>query len=140
MINALSLNNVPITPDNVLNEVCKFVQIDCPTLSSNTPEEKIKEICVARLCKDIGIRCAYNYKNDFFDFFASIIGEAIVNKLKINLTIDKFNLKYVKFKNVNLINTAQQLLDKNSKIGDAFIAVYDFTNEYKDVIYKLKKA
>ena len=116
---------------NYLNFAPSFFKSKCLT-------EKVKEICVAKLCDAIGIRCDYNYKNIFFNFFSSIMGQAISEKLELNLCVDEFNLRFVKFENVNLVKTAGLILERK-EIDEAFIDVYELADKYKWVMYELKK-
>ena len=95
--------------------------------------DKIKEICVSKLCDAIGIKCAYNYKNVFFDFFSTIMGEAISTKLNLNLGMDKYNLKYLRFDDVNIINSATSMLDLK-EVDEAIIDVYELADNFKWVI------
>ena len=81
------MENLTADRDSIINKICVFFKMDCPILQSTTIQETIKEICVARLCKSIGIRCEYNYKSTFFEFFSQIIGEAVCDKLHIKLRI-----------------------------------------------------
>ena len=105
---------------------------------SETLTERVKEVCVAKLCDKIGIRCEYNYKNQFFNFFSSIMGQAISEKLNLNLCLDEYNLRFIRFENVNLIKTAGTFLNEE-EIDEAFIHVYELADKYKWVMHELKK-
>lgn len=121
----------------IIQKVCGFLKIDCPKLLSNTPQEGVKEICVARLCKSIGINCEYNYKTEFFEFFSSITAEAVCNKLNINLRIAPDNLRLFRYNKLNLIEEVKIFLD-NENIDEAFIDAFDFVDSYKYLIPLLK--
>ena len=114
-----------------LNFTPSFFKSECLT-------DKVKEMCVAKLCDAIGIRCEYNYKNIFFDFFSSIMGQAISEKLNLNLCLDDYNLRFVKFESVNLIKSAGVILDCK-EIDEAFIDVYELADKFKWVMRELKK-
>ncbi len=121
----------------ILQAIKDYVDIEYPVINGSV-EDNVKAICVARLCKAIGINCAYNFKNTFFDFFSCIMGEVIVNKLGIKIKIDNYNLKYAKFEDVNIIYTASMLLE-NPNLDEAFIDVYNLADKFKHIITKLKK-
>lgn len=119
-----------------LQNFCSFVEMEVPTIYDNV-KTAIKQLCVERLCKTIGITCAVNVKNEFFNFFSCIVGQVIVEKLNLNLHIDDFNLKYVKFGNVNLIFSAKMLLE-NDNLDEAFINIFNLADKYKFVIELLR--
>lgn len=123
--------------DEILQAVKDFVKIDYPEIDGGV-EENVRAICVARLCKAIGIRCECNFKNAFFDFFSCIMGEVIVQKLGFRVKIDDYNLKYVKFEDVNLIYTASMFME-NPNLDEAFINVYNLADKFKHLIAKIKK-
>ena len=54
---------------NIIDKVCKYLKMQSQELFSSSVEDEIKNLCSAKLCDVIGIRCAYNPKNDFFNFF-----------------------------------------------------------------------
>ena len=99
-------------------------------------EEQIKELCIKKLCESIGIKCVYNARNIFFNFFASIAGEAVVIKLHINIKVDKNNLKCFKFNDINLIYYAMFLLD-SEYVSEAIIDIYELADRFKWVIEEL---
>lgn len=131
------LTNIETKDGKILKAVKDFVKIDYPEIDGGV-EENVRAICVARLCKAIGIRCECNFKNAFFDFFSCIMGEVIVQKLGFRVKIDDYNLKYVKFEDVNLIYTASTFLE-NPNLDEAFINVYNLADKFKHLIAKIKK-
>lgn len=133
-----SKNDIVNSENEILSRLNSYLNFSHSIYYAEKLTEKIKEVCVAKLCDAIGIRCAYNYKNVFFDFFSSIAGEAISQKLNFRLTIDEYNLKFIKFDDVNLVASALTILNMK-EIDEAFIDIYELADKYKWVINKLKK-
>ena len=121
-----------------MNKLESFLNFSPSFFKSESLTERVKEMCVAKLCNEIGIRCEYNYKSGFFNFFSSIMGQAISEKLNLNLCLDDYNLRFVKFENVNLVKTASSILEDKC-VNEAFIDVYELADKYKWVIDKIKK-
>ena len=124
--------------EEIANKVCKFMNMDEPVLFSKTSVETIKEICVAKLCKVLGIKCAYNYKNEFFSVFSSLAGEAVVRILDIKISIAPYYLGCVRFDGINFIERMIEILNfpnKEKAIFDAF----NFVNKYKHLIPNYNK-
>jgi len=121
-----------------INKVCQFLKFERPNIFSCTTNEIIKELCVARLCKAVGITGSYNYKSAFFEFFSSIMGEAICEKLEIKTHIASEELRFVKYEHINLVNELKYYLD-NETIEEAFLDAFDLADRYKYLIPTLKK-
>ena len=128
-----NLSHQPHSNEEIIGQVCNFIKLDNPVLNSEKVEENIKDLCITKLCHSIGIKCACNHKNSFFNFFSSIMGEAIVSKLGFNIKVDEYNLKYIKFNDVNLVYSALFMLESFS-IDEAFLKVYNLANAHKHLI------
>lgn len=120
----------------ILQKVIKFLKIKNVKLTTNIVEECIKEICVAKLCSVIGIKCKYNYKSEFFNFFSSIVGEAVCRKLNISLKLAEDKYRLFKYEHINLIEHTISIFDMYD-IEEAFIEIFEFLDKFKYVI-KLK--
>ncbi len=116
----------------IYGEICEFLGVK-HNCFSNSLKENVKEVCVVRLCKAMGIRCAYNSKNELFNFFSCIMGEVLVQKLGFEVRIDEFNLKFARFENVNLIHSASNMLE-NIDLDEAFINVFNLAAKFKDKV------
>lgn len=125
--------------ESILKKVCVFFKMDYPNLHSSSLKEGIKEICVARLCKSIGIRCEYNYKSAFFEFFSQIIGEAVCKKLNIRLTIAPDCLRLFKYEHYNLVDTVGMFINFEN-IDEGIIESFNFINKYTYLIPQLTEA
>lgn len=125
--------DIQIDKKNLLLEVSKYLQIKMPLLKSISLEESIKELCVFRLCKTIGLRCEYNYKSKFFDFFARIVAEAVCQNLSIPLHIAEDELRLFRYDNANIIEHVKTLLHNVDK-DEAFVDIFDFVDKYKYLI------
>ena len=124
--------------EEILVEICNFLQFERTKILSETLVEAVKELCVARLCEALGVGCAYNFKNEFFNFFSCIMGEAVSTRLGHNLGIDEYNLKFIKVENINLINSAHKMLE-NPNLDEAFIEVYNLALRFRHLIFELKR-
>lgn len=122
--------------ENIINGICSYLKIEQPVLHSLTLKEEIKELCVARLCKSIGIKCEYNYKSNFFEFFSNITAEALCNKLKIKIRIAPDHLRLFRYERVNLVDEVRKFLE-NDDIDEAFIDSFNFIDRFKYLIAKI---
>lgn len=126
-----------IESTQAIKKVCEFFRFDCPEVHSKDTKEAIKEVCVARLCQAIGLSL-YNVKSEFFDFFSSIIGEAVCEKLSIKVRIAYDELRLVKYDHINLVGEVKWFLD-NETIEEAFLDAFNLVDRFKFLIPKLKK-
>ena len=124
--------------ENIVNKVCKFLRLDKPILVSNTLNDNVKELCVVRLCKCIGITRKCNYKSDFFNFFGNIMGEALCDKLNLKMHIADDNLRLIKYEHINLVDQTRIYLDYDD-IEDTFLDAFDLVDKFKYLIPRLKK-
>ena len=58
--------------ENIVEQIATYLNIKNFKTNNEQTEEVIKELCVAKLCSVIGIRCKYNYQSKFFTFFSSL--------------------------------------------------------------------
>ena len=70
-----------LNKDEIMKRVCDFLNVNQSNYQGEDLIENIKEVCVARLCKTIGLTGKYNYKSKFFEFFSCVMGEAVCEKL-----------------------------------------------------------
>ncbi|MBR6778920.1 MAG: hypothetical protein IKM43_02065 [Clostridia bacterium] len=114
----------------VFDKVCAYLKIEKPKMYSETIEEGIKELCVARMCKSIGIKCAYNYKSKFFNFFSMVVGEAISQELDLRLSIADAEIRLIRYDKINLVNQIRFFLI-SSNVDEAFIDAFNFLDKFK---------
>ena len=133
-----TISNYELDRERTIKRICEFFKFERPEMKSVTTKEAIKELCVARLCKSIGITGKYNYKSDFFEFFSSIMGEAICEKLSLKTHVACDELRLVKYEHVNLIREIKSYLD-NETIEEAFLDAFHLVDKFKYLIPKLKK-
>lgn len=127
-----------INMERVINKICNYLSLNKPIMYSTTTNDAIKELCVAKLCEIIGITGKYNYKSDFFDFFASIMGEAICEKLNIPTHVASAELRFFKHEHLNLIEVVRTYLE-NEYIDEAFLDAFELVDKFKHLIPKIKK-
>lgn len=92
--------------------------------------ENIKVMCVKKLCNVIGIKCECNYKNEFFNYFSSITGEAICQLLNIPIVVAEDNFRLFKYNHINFVEHVKNLL-KNEFLEDAYVDVFNFLDNNK---------
>lgn len=119
----------------VLNKVCGFLDVKMPILSSMNLNDNIRELCVVKLCKVLGLKCAYNYKNNLLDFFSAIIAQAVAEKLSLRLNIAGANYRFVKYNHVNLIQEVKLMLDDNN-LDESFVDIFNFLERFKSLVFK----
>lgn len=125
--------------ENTIRKICTFFRFEKPNINSCTRNEIIKELCVARLCKSVGLTGKYNYKSEFFEFFSNIMGEAVCEKLSIKTHIASDELRLVKYEHINLVNEIKSYLD-NETVEEAFLDAFELADRYKYLIPDLKKS
>lgn len=119
--------------EKVVDVVCDFLGMENPHLNNGTIKETIKELCVIRLCKTIGLTCKFNYKSMFFEFFSSIMGEAVCDKLGLKIHIAGDNLRLFKYEHINLVQATRSFLDYEN-IEESFLDAFDLADKYKYLI------
>ena len=125
--------------DKITSKICDFLNIEKPTTELTNLKETIKQICVARLCRAVGLTGKYNYKSEFFEFFSCIMGEAVCEKLSIQTHLACDELRLVKYEHINLVNQIKSYLD-NESVEEAFLDAFELLDKFKYLIPKLKKA
>ena len=120
-----------------LNKACSFLRMDMPIFFSSTIEGKIKELCVCKVCASIGIKCPCNRSTGFLSFFSSVMGEAVSNKLNLEVAIACPELKFVKYDHFNLINEVEMFLE-NDDINEAFLDAFNFLERFKFLANRLQ--
>lgn len=124
--------------EKLLNESKKFLKLNEYVIHSDELLEQLKELCVARLCKSVGIRCDYNYKSPFFEFFSAITAEALCEKLGFLFHVASDDLRLVKYEGVNLIQGVKKCLEQED-VDEAFIDAFNFVDNHKYLMTYIKK-
>ncbi len=125
--------NYILNRDQILNKICTYFNMDKPILSSDEICENIKELCVAKLCKTMGLKCAYNFRNQFFDNYSIITGEAVCMRLNINTHIANDNIRLVRYDRINFIRYVSDLFE-TEEVDEAIIDAFNFSQKYGQVI------
>ena len=116
-----------------IEKVCNFLKISNLNLRSEKLEDSIKEICVAKLCNVIGIGCKYNFKSAFFDFFATLTGQAICDELELNIRIAGDEFRLFRYERLNLIQGVRNTIKKEN-LEESFIDAFNFIDKFKYLI------
>ena len=128
-----------IGKERAIQKICDFFRLEKPqTLNTNT-KEAVKELCVIRLCKAIGLKGNNTFKSDFFDFFGSLMGEAVCENLSIKVHIACDELRLVKYDRLNLVQEIKSYL-QNETVEEAFLDAFDLADRFKYLIPYLKKS
>lgn len=120
---------------NIL-KICDFFQIDKPELTETEYIKQIKEICVIRICKAIGIKNMYNRHNRFFDFYSDAMGQAVSDILNLSLKIAPDNLRLFRYDGINFVNRCKDFL-QNSNMDEAMIDAFNLIDDNKDIVEKV---
>ena len=134
----METENTNLIDRQTIKQICDFLNLEKPNLNAETTQEAIKELCVARLCKAVGITRSYNYKSDFFNFFGCVMGEAICEILSLKAHVACDELRFVRYERINLIGEIKSYLE-NETVEEAFIDAFDLVDRFKYLIPKLKK-
>ncbi len=137
-MNISEINASKVEREKTIRKVCDYLGLEDPKIFNTELAEVIKELCVMRLCRIVGITGTYNYKSEFFNFFASIMGEALCEKLKIKIHIAKEELRLIKYEHTNLIDQVKIYLE-NESLEEAFLDAFELADRFKYLINKLKK-
>ena len=119
-------------------KVKKFLKLDNFDTNTRDIQEKIKEMCVTKLCNILGINYAYNYKSEFFKMYSEVLGQAICDILKINFVIadDKFRL--FKYDGKNIIEECKKMLinayEDEILLEESILDIFNFVDELKSRI------
>lgn len=100
--------------------------------------EKIKNMCIAKMCRVIGINCENCYNSKLFQIFGSILGEAVCNKLKLGMHVANENLRYVSFNGINFVDKAMHFLN-TFDVDEAVLDVFNFVDEHKQILISAYK-
>ncbi len=119
--------------ESTIKIVKKYLGLENPKIFNKTTKNIIKELCVTRLCRSVGISGTFNYRSDFFDFFASIMGEAVCEKLNIKIHVASEDLRLIKYEHINLIEQARFYLD-NETLEEAILDIFELADRFKYLI------
>lgn len=126
-----------IEKEQAVKKVCDFFQIEIPNVESLNMKDAIIEACLARLSKSIGVPRT-SLQSNFFNFFSIIMGEAICEKLAINVRIASDELRLIKYDHVNLISEVKDYFD-NKIVEDAIWDTFNLVDKFQYIIPQLKK-
>lgn len=118
--------------DNI-KKIQEFLQLKRYNCSRIEEDEQIKEICVAKLCEILGIECEYNYQNQMFQIFSSILAQAICEKLKIKKTIASDSVRLFKYNGINFVEKAKMFLNSED-VDEAVLDIFNYVDEHKNAI------
>lgn len=118
-----------------VDEIRRFLRLENMSLKSDSVPENVKELCVARLSRVIGITFAYDYKNEYFRLFSNIVGEAVCRHLGIKLTVGSPVVRLFRYNGINLVEKAKDILDR-FELEEAFLELYEFVEGYREIVPK----
>lgn len=120
----------------IVEEVSKYLELKTSDVESITSSDIIKELCVKKLCEIVGIKCRYNYKTEFFNFFSSFVGEAVSLILKLGVRVAPDSLRLFKYNKINFVQRAVELLESEDK-DEAIIDLFNLADDNKYLINEI---
>lgn len=127
------INKQEISKAKAILKVADFLKIADYNINDDTIAEQIKRLCVLRLMKAVGVSGRFNCKSEFFEFFSSAMGEAICEKLGINVEIAPDKLRLIKYENINFVIAFEEFLN-NDLLDEAFLDAFALADKYKHLI------
>lgn len=118
-----------------INKIKDYLDIEDESKDFISCEEKVKELCVAKLCNVLGLKRTYNYKNEMFKLFSCVMAEALCEKFKFSKHIADDCIRLVKYNGVNFVDKAKQFLDMED-IDEATLDIFNFVDKNKSLIIK----
>ena len=118
-----------IKDDLALQKVCEFLKVDSTLIEPSNVVQEIKDACELRFARAMGIRYGYNHKAPYFEFFGSIMGEAVSQHLGLNIQIAPDKYRLVKYNGVNLVNSVRHMLE-TCFVEEAFVKAFEFLEGY----------
>ena len=126
--------------EEVTNALCVFLRLDRPNLISNTIEERVKEVVVAKLCELMHIVCPYNYNNDTFYFYSLLVGDVLINKMGYKIQVAPAVFKLFKYNGINYIEEVDRLittLPLDKSLIDCFVVLDELKEKFEE--FKVNK-
>ena len=116
-----------------ISMVANFLNITDYKINDECTAEQIKRLCVLRLMKAVGLSGKFNCKSEFFEFFSMVMGEAVCDRLGINLNIAPDKLRLIKYDNINFVTLFKEFLN-NDLLDEAFLDAFTLADKYKHLI------
>ena len=115
--------------DTALLKVCEFLSVPTEQIEQMGVVDQIKQACLIRFNRVLGIRFKYGQQSQYFNFFSNIMGEAVCQHLNLPIKIapDKFRL--IKYDGVNLVYEVRKMLE-NFMVEEAFLQAFEFLDKY----------
>lgn len=118
-----------------LQQIKQYLNLKDYKILSITIKEKVKEMCVAKLCYVLGISRICNYKNGFFEFFSCVVGEAVCEHLGIRTHVAEECVRFVRYEGVNFVSKCKQFLIME-EIDEAVLDCFNFLDKHKNLVLK----
>ena len=125
--------------EDVTQKMCTFLSVDRPILTSLNLEDRVCEIVAHKVMHILGIKCKYNYKNELIHFFASIIGDVVLDRLGFRFSVAK-KFRYVKYNGLNFEREISDIFFSSNSIDLAIIRSINFLEENKKHVADIKQA
>ena len=124
--------------DQMVVEVKKFLNLTSYQTKNVCIEEDLKELCVAKLCDVLGIKCTYNYKSNFFKMFAGVFAQAICDILNLKISVADDSFRLFKYNGVNLVEETKYLISNeiNAEVSmeEIVLDVFNFLDKFKEML------
>ncbi len=125
-----------VKKEQALANVAEFLNLPVQMANAEGLKEQIKRLCVIKLMKSVGVNSKYNCKSEFFEFFGTVMGQAVCDYLNINLCIAPDNLRLIKYENINFVSSFKGFLN-NDILDEAFLDAFMLADKYKHLISEI---
>ena len=119
--------------EQILLQVCSFLEMEKPKLTQDGLVAQLKEICAARIFDAIGVRNMYNSDNKFFAFLTMVMGQAISDVLHLHLQIAPDSLRLFRYDGINFVNDIKTFL-LTQDIDTAMLSIFDLIDDNFELI------
>ena len=124
--------------NQIVLRVKKFLNLVDYETKNASVEEDLKELCVAKLCDVLGIKCTYNYKSSFFKMFAEVFAQAVCDVLEIKISVADDSYRLFKYNGVNIIEETKKIIlnELNSDVlmEEIVLDVFNYLDKFKEMI------
>lgn len=114
-------------------KVRAFLKMSGYTFVGGDVGEKIKNMCIAKMCRVIGIDCEQCYNSKLFQIFGGILGEAVCRKLMLSLHVVSEELRYLCFNGINFVEQSVHFLNE-FEVDEAVLDIFNFVDEHKSIL------
>lgn len=102
----------------------------------NGTAEKIKNICIAKMCEVIGVDFKLCLNSKLFQIFGSILGEAVCVRLMLDIHVANEKLRCAVLAGVNIVEQTLYYL-KHFDVDEAVLDAFNYLDEHKTFLLEI---